>query len=222
MRMKIRTLALLATLLPLAACSGGKNQAEQAASTAKPAAAAKPDRNAEALKVLQASFKPHGQAGMDRLNQDETQAVCSKYAPDAPPEALAAKIRAANLKDVVYPADGKFLGDWKRGQAIANDGKGMQYNDDPSKPAGGNCYACHELDKKQIAFGTIGPSLYHYGKNRGTSEAMLKLTWSMLYNMKAYSLCSPMPRFGAKHILTEQQLKDIMALLYDPKSPVNQ
>jgi sulfur-oxidizing protein SoxX len=31
-----------------------------------------------------------------------------------------------------------------------------------------------------------------------------------------------MPRAGHKGILSEAQLKDIMALLLDPKSPVNQ
>jgi len=31
-----------------------------------------------------------------------------------------------------------------------------------------------------------------------------------------------MPRFGAAGILTEKQLKDVMALLLDPASPVNQ
>jgi sulfur-oxidizing protein SoxX len=31
-----------------------------------------------------------------------------------------------------------------------------------------------------------------------------------------------MPRFGHAGLLNEQQLKDIMALLLDPRSPVNQ
>jgi sulfur-oxidizing protein SoxX len=30
-----------------------------------------------------------------------------------------------------------------------------------------------------------------------------------------------MPRFGHQQILTEQQLRDVMALLLDPASPVN-
>ncbi len=208
MQTTIRTLLLLAAL-PLAAHAAGPSHATHG------------DRNAEALKVMQSSFKARGQAGMDRLRQDPTQAMCSKYAPDAPPAALAQKIAASNRATVKYPADGKYLGDWKRGMEIANDGKGLQYNDDPAKPSGGNCYACHELDKAQIAYGTIGPSLNQFGNKRGRSEAVLKLTWSMLYDMKGYSVCSAMPRFGAKHILTMQQMKDIMALLFDPDSPVN-
>ena len=182
----------------------------------------KGDRNAQALAVMKASFKPHGQAGMDRLKQDATQALCSLHAPAIPTGKEASKLLAANQAAVKFPADGKFLGDWKRGQAIAEEGKGFQYSDDPSKPSGGNCYACHQLDKQQIAYGTIGPSLYHYGKNRGHSEPVLKLAWSMINDMKGYSLCSAMPRFGAKDVLTEQQIKDVMALLFDPASPVNQ
>lgn len=180
------------------------------------------DRNAEALAVMKASFKAKGQAGMDRLDQDPTQAMCSLYAPKLPPAAEVAKLTKANQATVKYPADGKLLGDWKRGQAIAEEGTGEQFSDDPSKPSGGNCYACHELDKKEIAYGNIGPSLYNYGKNRGYSAGAEKLAWSMIYDMKGYSVCTAMPRFGEKGILTQQQIKDVMALLFDPASPVNQ
>lgn len=207
MRMLIGTV-LLATMLPLIAVAADD--------------APKEDRNAQAFAVMQASFAAKGQAGMDRLVQDETQAACSKYAPGLPPADVMDKLLEDNRNLVKFPADGKFLGDWKRGQAIAEEGKGKQSSDDPDEPSGGNCYACHQLDQQQIAYGTIGPSLYGYGKLRGKSEPVLKLAWSMLNDMKGYTLCSAMPRFGPKGILTEQQLKDVMALLFDPDSPVNQ
>ncbi len=50
---------------------------------------------------------------------------------------------------------------------------------------------------------------------------MLKYTWAKLYNSQSYKACSNMPRFGHNGILTEAQLKDVMALLLDPESPVN-
>jgi sulfur-oxidizing protein SoxX len=206
MRITTRLLILLATVPLVMAAAEHARQ---------------PDRNAQALAVMKSSFKAKGQAGMDRLDQDPTQAMCSLHAPGAPPAGPAAKVIAANLGSIKLPADGKFLGDWKQGQAIAEEGTGGQYSDDPTKPSGGNCYACHQLDKQEVAYGTIGPSLYQYGKNRGRSDAMLRLTWNMIYDMKAYSLCSAMPRFGSKGILTEQQIKDVMALLFDPESPVN-
>ncbi len=201
-------LLLLTAILPLAATAADRAHTV--------------DRNAEAAAVMRASFTPKGQADMERLHQDKTQAACSLHAPDAPPAAIATKLMEANRAMVKAPADGKYLGDWKRGQALAENGKGKQSSDDPSEPSGGNCYACHQLDKQQVAYGTIGPSLYHYGKLRGQSPAVLKLAWSMINDMKGYSVCSAMPRFGAKGILTEQQLKDAMALLFDPDSPVNQ
>ncbi len=178
--------------------------------------------NARAFAVMEKSFTAHGQAGMDRLQQDETQAICSRFQAAAPPAEQAASITAANRALIKYPADEKYLGDWKRGEAIAQEGIGMQYSDDPAIPAGGNCYACHQLGKAEIAYGTLGPSLYNYGKNRGSSPAILKLTWGMLYNMKAMLPCTAMPRFGANDILSEEQLKDVMALLFDAESPVNQ
>ena len=42
-----------------------------------------------------------------------------------------------------------------------------------------------------------------------------------LWNAKAYNACSDMPRFGHAGILNEQQIRDVMALLLDPQSPVN-
>jgi len=207
--MRMRTLAgMILFAAPLAALAGD--------------AGGGTDRNVAARAAMQRSFKAHGQAGLDRLEQDDTQEACSRHAPAPLPEARAAKVRAANQALIRYPADGQYLGDWKRGEAIAQQGTGLQYSDDPAQPSGGNCYACHQLSAKEIAYGTIGPSLYNYGKIRGRSETMLKLAWAMIYDMKTLSACSAMPRFGAKRILDEQQLKDVMALLFDPDSPVNQ
>ena len=42
-----------------------------------------------------------------------------------------------------------------------------------------------------------------------------------VFNPEAYAACTNMPRFGHNGILTEQQIKDVVALLMDPASPVN-
>ena len=68
----------------------------------------------------------------------------------------------------------------------------------------------------------IGPSLKGYGKLRGNSEAVVKYTWGKIWNTHAYNACSQMPRFGHMGILDETQIRHVMALLLDPKSPVNQ
>jgi sulfur-oxidizing protein SoxX len=177
---------------------------------------------AKALEVMKASFKDRGQAKVDRLNQDETQALCSQYAGKELPKDVAAKIEKLNLDAIRYPADGKYLGDWKRGEQIAQRGTGFQFSDDPKGPVGANCYACHQLTKAEISYGTIGPSLYNFGKLRGFSDEMRKYAWGKVWNAEAYSACSNMPRFGHAKILTEEQVRDVVALLMDPASPVNQ
>ena len=179
--------------------------------------------------MIARSFKPQGSAGLDRLNQDLAQQACS--GPDAPPEALARQIEAAAQATIVWPKDGKYLGDWREGEKLAQNGRGMTWTDASAKPAanGAQCYNCHQVDKKEISFGTIGPSLWNYGKLRGVkdpadpaSAAIVQYTWGKLWNSKAYSACSNMPRFGHAQLLDEKQIRDVMALLLDPKSPVNQ
>jgi len=176
----------------------------------------------KATAMLKASFKPAGQAGLDRLDQDETQRACSAAAGKAPPRDVAAKIEEANLATIRYPADGKLLGDWKNGEKIAQEGRGKQFSDDPKGPVGANCYACHQISKAELSFGTIGPSLYQYGKSHGNSAEVQRYTYAKIFNSEAFIACSNMPRFGYKGILTEQQIKDVTALLLDPASPVNQ
>lgn len=172
--------------------------------------------------ALQASFVAKGQASMERLQQDETQALCTAHARAALPTDVAEHISALSRATIKPPTNGQYLGDFKRGEAIALTGTGLQYSDDPTKPAGGNCYACHELTASEPAYGTIGPSLRQYGKLRGNSAAVLEFAWGKLYNSNLQTACSKMPRFGHRGILSEQQLQDVMALLFDPASPVNQ
>lgn len=191
-----------------------------AVAAAEPAAAKGASEDV-ATAVMRASFKERGQAKLDRLEQDETMAACSKY-PIKMPRAIGQKLEAVNLARIKYPSDGKYLGDWKEGEKIAQTGVGKQFSDDPSKPSGGNCYACHQLTKKEISFGTIGPPLMGYGKIRGYGQDTVRFTWGKVYNSQAYSACSNMPRFGHNGILTEDQIRHVVALLLDPNSPVNQ
>ncbi|MDO8449312.1 MAG: sulfur oxidation c-type cytochrome SoxX [Rhodoferax sp.] len=184
-----------------------------------------------AADITKASFRDQGQAKVDRLVQDDTNRECSAADVAGKPidEKVAKTIEAANLKTIKWPSDGKFLGDWKEGEKIAQSGRGMTWSDAAGSENGGNCYNCHQIDKKEISFGTIGPSLYNYGKLRGVtdpaspaSKAMVEYTWGKIWNSKAYNACSNMPRAGHAGILNEQQVRHIVALLLDPKSPVNQ
>jgi L-cysteine S-thiosulfotransferase len=180
------------------------------------------------MAMMKSSFTDKGIAKTDRLVQDVGQAACSS--DEAPSKELAAKIEADALASVQWPTGGQYIGDWKAGEKLAQSGRGMTWTDKSADPKtnGGNCYNCHQIDKAEISFGTIGPSLWNYGKLRGVknitdkdSAAVIQYTWGKLWNSKAYAACSNMPRFGHKKLLEEGQIRDIMALLLDPASPVN-
>lgn len=213
-----RTLQLAASLAGIAllsACSFSPSSAEVEKASAT---------------MLQQSFQARGIATLDRLDQDQANAACATAEIDGKPldEKLSKAIEDANMKTVKWPSDGKFLGDWKQGEAIAQSGRGLTWTDKAGDANGGNCYNCHQISKEEISFGTLGPSLYQYGKLRGVTDPnspaarpMLEYTWGKLWNARAYNACSQMPRVGHKGILTEVQLRHVMALLLDPASPVN-
>jgi L-cysteine S-thiosulfotransferase len=178
--------------------------------------------NANATQVMKASFKDAGQAKLDRLDQDETQRLCSRYAGKQIPQDVVVLVEQQNLATIKYPADGRLVGDWKNGEKIAQEGRGKQFSDDPKGPVGANCYACHQLAPNELSYGTIGPSLYRFGKVRGFTDETRRYVWGKIYNPDAFAACSLMPRFGHNGILTEQQIRDVVALVMDPASPVNQ
>jgi len=174
----------------------------------------------EVEKVMQRDFHARGQAGMERVLQDGVQRLCTE-SRDRPPAELAKALEADQMKTVVIP-HGSLVGDWKRGEAIAQSGRGLTWNDKPGEPAGGSCYNCHDLSPRELSHGTIGPSLRGFGKVRGASPEVQRYVYGKIYNAKAYNLCSQMPRLGASGTLTPEQIKDLVALLLDPASPVNQ
>ena len=176
----------------------------------------------EVQSVLKRDFHARGSATMARMESDAVQRACNLY-DNAPPEDLAKKLEAEQLAAIKFPAStsGGLMGDWKSGERIAQSGRGMQWNDGPKDVAGGSCYNCHQLALKEPSYGTIGPSLLGFGKLRGTSPEMQKYAYGRVYNSKAYNLCSQMPRLGHSGTLGEQQIKDVVAYLLDPDSPVN-
>jgi len=178
------------------------------------------DTRSEAIAILKRDFKPRGIASADRIVEDGVQAVCNRTG-DKPPKEIAQRLEQDQLAAVKWPADGKLLGDWKSGERIAQDGRGMTWSDRPGAPGGGSCYNCHQIGPSETSFGTIGPSLYQFGKVRGYGPDVQRYVYGKIYNAKAYNLCSGMPRFGHAGALTESQIKDLVALLMDPASPVN-
>jgi sulfur-oxidizing protein SoxX len=173
----------------------------------------------EVTEVLKRDFHPRGQATMDRVVQDGLQRICTETR-DKPPADVAKRLEADQMKTIVYPS-GSLLGDWKSGEKIAQSGRGAMWSDKAGAPAGGSCYNCHQISPQELSHGTIGPSLLGFGKKRGNGPDMQRYVYGKIYNAKAFSACSQMPRLGYSGTLTEQQMKDLTALLLDPESPVN-
>lgn len=212
-------LAAVAAAALLAACASGPE-----ATTGASAAAL----DAEANRLIAAAFRDQGIAKAERIRQDLGQSACSSDRP--PTEAVADQVMAEARATIKWPTGGAYIGDWREGERIAQNGRGLTWTDSSTATSanGGSCYNCHQISKEEISFGTIGPSLYNYGKNRGvqditapTAAPIIQYTWQKIWNSKTYNACSNMPRFGHMGILDEKQIAHVMALLLDPKSPVN-
>jgi sulfur-oxidizing protein SoxX len=171
-------------------------------------------------KVLKRDFQARGQATMDRVVPDALQRVCNET-DNRPPAELAKTLEADQMRTIAFPA-GSLVGDWKRGEATAQGGRGLTWTDKAGVPGDGSCYNCHQLSPRESSYGTLGPSLYRFGARRGNGPEMQKYVYGKIYNAKAYNLCSQMPRLGYSGTLTDEQIKDLVGLLLDPASPVNQ
>lgn len=204
--------ALLALVLIDAGCASGVGD--------------DPARDDEARQRAEAVFREsftHGNRQMAATveRQDEVQASCTRYRNE-PPKDVAENIEKTEAASIRYPASGKLLGDWHKGEKIAQDGYGMRFTDrDTKRPNGGGCYNCHGIAPAEISYGTIGPNLHRFGVQRGTDEATQRYVYAKIYDSQAFSACSQMPRFGHNGVLTEEQITHLVALLLDPTSPVN-
>ena len=178
----------------------------------------KPKPNVETY--FKAMFKKLPEGWERRIVQDETQRICSETRNN-PPAAEFDKIKAREIATIQYPPDGNVLGDWKKGEKIAQNGRGGQFSDDQETERGGNCYACHQMAKEEVSYGTLGPSLTGYGKVRKFDPAEAKVAYAKIYNAQGVLPCSNMPRFGYHMFLSVEQIRDVTAYLMSPDSPVN-
>jgi sulfur-oxidizing protein SoxX len=173
----------------------------------------------EVQKVLSRDFRARGQATMDRVVQDGVQRICTETR-DQPPGDLARRLEEDQMKLIAFPS-GSLIGDWKNGERIAQNGRGLMWTDPPGSAGGGSCYNCHQISPEESSYGTLGPSLRRFGWMRGNGPQMQRYVYGKIYNAKAYNLCSHMPRLGLSGTLTPEQIKDLVGLLLDPDSPVN-
>lgn len=103
-------------------------------------------------------------------------------------------------KPVKQDLAGPLNGDPARGKALANE---------RSK---GNCVACHLMQGAEQP-GSRGPDLSNYGA-WGRSDAE---TYALVYDMRSRNPDTVMPPAGTNQILTDQELRDVVAFLQSSK-----
>ena len=133
MNSKLRTgLAAASVALLVVGCASGPSVA---------------DLNALTQQIVKASFRDEGIVKASILNTDETNQACSEADVLGKPldEKTTKRIEEANMKAIKWPSDGKFIGDWKQGEAIAQSGRGLTWTDSATGVNGGNCYNCHQM-----------------------------------------------------------------------------
>ena len=119
----------------------------------------RPTSIAQAVAAMKASFRDQGIAKVDRLNQDLGQQACSSPTAPPPERGQADRGRSAGQREVARrrPVPGRLA---RRREAGAERPRhDLDRRVGAPKANGGNCYNCHQIDKTEISFGTIGPSL---------------------------------------------------------------
>src|SRR5262245_10708168 len=80
--------------------------------------------------AMYAAFPKASPDWLGRLKGDQTMRACSKYRY-APPAEVARAIAAREGATIQYPPDGRLIGDWKKGEHLAQSGYGHRFTDYP-------------------------------------------------------------------------------------------
>src|SRR6185295_18717005 len=117
---------------------------------ATPALAQQKVDPARADAAIKAAFPTAPADWASRLTGDETMQQCSA-SHNNPAKDIGSAIQKREQGTIVYPSDNNFMGDWQKGEKLAQSGYGLRFTDyPPRQPNGGNCYACHQLTKKEV------------------------------------------------------------------------
>lgn len=108
--------------------------------------------------------------------------------------------KAATRKPVKKALEGPLNGNAEKGKQIA------QARDR------GNCLACHVMPGGSQP-GSRGPDLSRFGSS-GRNEAE---AYAMVFDMRTVNPETLMPPFGTNDILTDQELRDVVAFLLSSK-----
>ena len=92
---------------------------------------------ARADAVVKSAFPNAPADWQSRLVQDETMRQCSVH-HNNPPRAVAESIREREKVAIAFPPDSKLMGEWQKGERLAQSGYGLRFTDYPARgPNGG-------------------------------------------------------------------------------------
>jgi sulfur-oxidizing protein SoxX len=175
-----------------------------------------------------AAFRDQGIAKVDRIQQDLGQKACSS---DQPPPTRGQADRGRVAGHVKWPAGGQYLGDWREGEKLAQNGRGMTWTDSLRR---------HQGQRRPVL--QLPPDRQGRDQLRHHRPQPVQLRQDPRRDRPGYARpappsCStpgascgtarptrpaPTCRASATWAADENQLRHVMALLLDPKSPVNQ
>ena len=123
---------------------------------------------AKALEVMKASFKDRGQAKLDRLEPGRDAGAVQPVRRQGAAEGRRREDREGQPGGDQVPGRRQVPRrlEARRADRAARHAASSSPTTRRARSAR-NCYACHQLTKAEISDGTIGPSLYHFGKLRG-------------------------------------------------------
>ena len=162
--------------------------------------------------------RPTGSRGSTRTRRRR---CCSQYR-NVPPKAVADAIVAREKAAIVYPADGKLMGDWKKGEKLAQSGYGWRFTDYPPRAAERRQLLCLPPARRQ------GAELRHAGAEpagvrqdpqdspRPTSRPSTSGSTTRMPRSRARTC----PAWG-QQVPYVDQIKDLVAYVMSPESPVN-
>ena len=155
--------------------------------------------------------------------QDETQKVVQPSTATRRPRRVADAIIDAREGHHRLSRRRQADGRLEEGRALAQSGYGGRFTDYPPRAAnGGNCYACHQLDAQGAELRHAGPEPARVRQDpqvrRGRGQGRLRAD---LQSARRHAVLATCRASGASKFLTIEQIKDLVAYVMSPESPVN-